>query len=94
MRGVNSGIVLQLLRRFERLSRAEIARHSGLSEGTISRIVSELVRQRLVMELERKTQPVAARRLGSSYPTRLSRSEWRFRTGRSASPWSRCAAKL
>ena len=50
MRAVNSGIVLQLLRRFERLSRAEIARHSGLSEGTISRIVSELVRQRLVME--------------------------------------------
>jgi predicted NBD/HSP70 family sugar kinase len=52
MRGINSGIVLQLLRRFERLSRAEIARHSGLSEGTISRIVSELVRQRLVVELD------------------------------------------
>jgi predicted NBD/HSP70 family sugar kinase len=51
IRGVNSGIVLRLLRRFERLSRAEIARHSGLSEGTISRIVSDLVRQGLVMEL-------------------------------------------
>jgi predicted NBD/HSP70 family sugar kinase len=51
IRGVNSGIVLRLLRRFERLSRAEIARHSGLSEGTISRIVSELARQKLVIEL-------------------------------------------
>jgi predicted NBD/HSP70 family sugar kinase len=51
MRGVNSGIVLQLLRRFERLSRAEIARHCGLSEGTVSRIVSGLVRQSLVIEV-------------------------------------------
>src|SRR4051812_41259187 len=51
VRSLNSGIVLQLLRRFERLSRAEIARHSGLTESTISRIVGVLVRQSLVTEV-------------------------------------------
>ena len=51
VRNLNSGTVLQLLRRFDRLSRADIARHSGLTESTISRIVSVLVRQSLVTEV-------------------------------------------
>ena len=50
VRGANRAVVLQLLRHHERLSRAEIARQSGLSEGTVSRIVAELVDERLVSE--------------------------------------------
>ena len=50
MRGVNRALVLQLLRRFQRLSRAEIARRSSLSEGTVSRITSELIAENLVVE--------------------------------------------
>lgn len=50
VRGTNSSVVLDLLRQSERLSRAELARHSGLSEGTVSRIVAELIRRKLVME--------------------------------------------
>src|SRR5262245_36977720 len=51
VRTVNSAVVLRLLLRFKRLSRADIARHSGLSEGTISRIVAELIKHSLVVEL-------------------------------------------
>jgi len=50
VRCANSAVVLQLLRRFDRLSRAELARRSGLSEGTVSRIVSGLLEQNLVGE--------------------------------------------
>lgn len=50
VRGTNSSVVLDLLRQNEKLSRAELARHSGLSEGTVSRIVAELIRRKLVME--------------------------------------------
>lgn len=50
VRGNNSAIVLQLLRRANRISRAELARLSGLSEGTVSRIIAELLSQRIVVE--------------------------------------------
>jgi predicted NBD/HSP70 family sugar kinase len=47
---VNRARVLRLLRRHHRLSRNEIARRSGLSEASVSRIVSELVGRSLVVE--------------------------------------------
>ncbi len=50
VRGVNRALVLQLLRRFRQLSRADIARRTGLSEGTVSRIVAELMQERLLTE--------------------------------------------
>jgi len=50
VRGANSAALLELLQRQERLSRAELARYSGLSEGTVSRIVTDLIRRKLVME--------------------------------------------
>lgn len=50
VRGANSAVLLELLQRHERLSRAELARYSGLSEGTVSRIVNDLIRRKLVME--------------------------------------------
>src|SRR4051812_35432150 len=50
VRGANSAAVLQLLRRYDALSRADIARQSGLSEGTVSRITSGLMEKRLVRE--------------------------------------------
>jgi predicted NBD/HSP70 family sugar kinase len=50
MRGANRAAVLQLLRHNEHMSRADIARQTGLSEGTISRIMSELISDSLVRE--------------------------------------------
>lgn len=50
VRGANSAALLEFLQRHERLSRADLARYSGLSEGTVSRIVNDLIRRRLVME--------------------------------------------
>lgn len=50
VRNANRAVVLQLLRRHQRLSRAEIARRSGLSEASVSRIVAELLPRRLVVE--------------------------------------------
>jgi predicted NBD/HSP70 family sugar kinase len=50
VRGANSAVLLELLQRHERLSRADLARYSGLSEGTVSRIVTELIGRKLVME--------------------------------------------
>ena len=50
VRGVNSGVVLQLLRQYGSLSRADLARHSGLSEGSMSRITSELINRELICE--------------------------------------------
>ncbi len=42
--------MLQLLRRYRRLSRAELARRTGLSEAAVSRIVADLLREELVVE--------------------------------------------
>ncbi len=50
LRAANRAAVLRLLRRHQQLSRAELARRSELSEGTVSRIVTELIRERLVGE--------------------------------------------
>lgn len=50
VRGTNAAVVLQLLRRYNSLSRADLARHSSLSEGTVSRITSELIDRKLVRE--------------------------------------------
>ncbi|RPI26266.1 MAG: ROK family transcriptional regulator [Acidobacteria bacterium] len=50
VRGVNRALVLQLLRRFRQLSRADIARRTALSEGTVSRIIAELMQEHLVTE--------------------------------------------
>lgn len=46
----NRAIVLRLLRRHRRLARVEIARRTGLSEASVSRIVAELAARRLVKE--------------------------------------------
>lgn len=50
IRDANRALVLWQLRRHQPLSRAEIARRSGLSEGTVSRVVSSLLAERLVTE--------------------------------------------
>jgi predicted NBD/HSP70 family sugar kinase len=50
VRGANSAVVLRLLRRFGSMSRADLARHSGLSEGSVSRITSELISDQWVCE--------------------------------------------
>lgn len=47
---LNRALVLRLLRRHRRLSRVEIARRSGLSEASVSRIVVELAERQLVSE--------------------------------------------
>lgn len=50
VRGANNAVVLKLLRQRQSLSRAEIARSTGLSEGTISRITADLLERGLVIE--------------------------------------------
>jgi predicted NBD/HSP70 family sugar kinase len=50
VRAVNRAAVLGMLSEFGSLSRAEIARRSGLSEGAVSRITAELIRERLLVE--------------------------------------------
>jgi predicted NBD/HSP70 family sugar kinase len=50
VRGVNRAAVLQLLRHNEHMSRADLARQSGLSEGTVSRIMTGLIADALVLE--------------------------------------------
>ena len=71
VRGMNRAVVLQLLRRFRQLSRADIARRAGLSEGTVSRISAELIPERLVTEqgVENSTggRPGTLLRLDSSH---------------------------
>jgi predicted NBD/HSP70 family sugar kinase len=50
VRGANRAAVLQLLRHNEHMSRADLARQSGLSEGTVSRIMAGLIADGLVRE--------------------------------------------
>jgi predicted NBD/HSP70 family sugar kinase len=50
VRGANRALVLQVLRRSPKLSRAELARRTGLSEGAISRITAELLEDKLILE--------------------------------------------
>jgi predicted NBD/HSP70 family sugar kinase len=48
--GMNRALVLRLLRQYQPTSRVEVSRRSGLSEGTTSRIVAQLLHQKLVVE--------------------------------------------
>lgn len=50
VRGRNRATLLEMLRRNQDLSRAELSRRSGLSEGAISRIVGEMVSEGLIIE--------------------------------------------
>ena len=50
MRRTNGGAILQLLRQRRSLSRAELSRNTGLSEGTISRITAGLLAGGIVVE--------------------------------------------
>ncbi len=50
IRGANRAAVLSLLQHNDYLSRADVARQSGLSEGAISRIVTDLLHEGLVRE--------------------------------------------
>lgn len=50
MRDANRALLLRLLRRHQPVSRADISRRAGLSEGTVSRIVAGLVDEHLVAE--------------------------------------------
>ena len=50
VRGTNRAAILSLLQQNDYMSRADVARQSGLSEGAISRIVTGLIEDRLVCE--------------------------------------------
>ena len=50
VRGTNRAAVLGLLQQNEYLSRADVSRQSGLSEGAISRIVTGLMEDGLIRE--------------------------------------------
>jgi predicted NBD/HSP70 family sugar kinase len=50
VRGANRAVVLSLLQQNDFMSRADVARESGLSEGAISRIMTELMNDGLVCE--------------------------------------------
>lgn len=50
VRGANRAAVLSLLQHNDYMSRADVARQSGLSEGAISRIVTDLIQEGLVRE--------------------------------------------
>src|SRR5262245_6355383 len=49
-RSINSRIVLNLIRRHQPISRADLARHSGLQRSTVSVITEELIREKWVTE--------------------------------------------
>lgn len=50
VRQANRAAALRLLRRHHQLSRAELARRTGLSEGAVSRIIAELMGEGLLLE--------------------------------------------
>jgi DNA-binding MarR family transcriptional regulator len=47
-RGINRGIVLNLIRRRQPISRADLARASGLQRSTVSLITEQLIREKWV----------------------------------------------
>ena len=49
-RGINRNIVLELIRAGQPLSRADLARSSGLQRSTVSQIVEQLIREKWVRE--------------------------------------------
>ena len=48
-RGINRGIVLNLIRRRQPISRADLARVSGLQRSTVSLITEQLIREKWVI---------------------------------------------
>jgi predicted NBD/HSP70 family sugar kinase len=48
-RGINRGIVLNLIRRRQPISRADLARASGLQRSTVSLIIEQLIREKWVI---------------------------------------------
>ena len=72
--GANQATTLSLLRRHQRLSRAEIARRAGVSEASVSRTVVELARRRLV------TEHSISRSTGGRPAVLLQLDESRYRT--------------
>lgn len=50
VRAGNRSAILQLMRRYRQLSRVELARHIGLSEAAISRIVASMLGEGLLVE--------------------------------------------
>lgn len=81
VRDANSAVVLRLLRRFDRMSRAEIARKSGLSEGTVSRIVAGL------LELPAVSEVGAENSTGGRPATRLQLSDFPVAIGVEIQNW-------
>jgi DNA-binding IclR family transcriptional regulator len=50
-RDINRGVVLNLIRRRQPISRADLARVSGLQHSTVSQITEQLIRERWVVRL-------------------------------------------
>lgn len=50
IRGANRALVLRTLRKHSLISRAELARRTGLSEGAVSRIAAELLEDQIIRE--------------------------------------------
>jgi predicted NBD/HSP70 family sugar kinase len=74
LRAVNSRILLSIVSDRQPVSRAEIAKISGLNKATISTITSELLRDRYIVEQgEGKTTPI-----GGKPPTPLHLNALRF----------------
>src|SRR5205809_5121213 len=48
-RGINRGVVLNLIRRRQPISRADLARVSGLQRSTVSLITEQLIREKWVV---------------------------------------------
>jgi DNA-binding MarR family transcriptional regulator len=56
-RGINRDIVLELIRTSQPISRADLARRSGLQRSTVSQIVEQLIRENWVREGSIATAP-------------------------------------
>src|SRR5260370_38823407 len=83
VRGANRAVVLELLRQHERLSRVDIARRSGLSEGTASRIIAELMRPPLVAQAGAESSTAGSR------ASRLQLEQSRVACGVDMTHWER-----
>lgn len=60
-RNINRRLILDLIRKLQPISRADLARHSGLQRSTVSLIVEELIEQDWVVEGHRERLPVGRR---------------------------------
>jgi len=58
LRGINRGIILNLIRERQPLSRVNIARLTGLNKSTVSSIISELLRDDLIFEQVNEDQNI------------------------------------